>query len=60
MGGVLTEVEKEVEVTLGDDFTVKGKEGTGRWTLVYDEGWEIEYNGVKYFHFFKYVKEENG
>ncbi|KAL4493462.1 hypothetical protein ABPG72_007470 [Tetrahymena utriculariae] len=60
MGGVLTEVEREHEVFLDEDFTVRGKEGNGRWTLVYDEGWEIEYNGVKYTHFFKYAKDSSG
>jgi len=36
---------------------VRGKEGEGKWTLIYDEGWELEYLGTKYTHFFKYEKE---
>lgn len=58
MKGVLPEVQKEIEVSLEDNFIVRGKEGIGKWTLIYDEGWEILYNNVKYTHFFKYFKED--
>ncbi|CAD8157027.1 unnamed protein product [Paramecium octaurelia] len=48
------------ELTLGNDYTVtdKDRRQSGSWTMVYDEGFEVEHNGVKYFAFSKY--EPNG
>jgi hypothetical protein len=42
---------------LHDDGTVSraGESvGTGKWTMVYDEGFEVQFKGVKYFAFSKY------
>jgi cathepsin C len=32
----------------------------GKWTMVYDEGFEIELEGVKYFAFSRYGPAKNG
>ena len=60
MNGKVEEVEQEFSLHLNDDFTVFGENGRGKWTLIYDEGWEIDYAGVKYTHFFKYFKDNRG
>ena len=32
----------------------------GTWTMIYDEGFEIEYDSVKYFAFNKDQRSDNG
>ncbi|CAD8136865.1 unnamed protein product [Paramecium octaurelia] len=45
------------EVNLSNDYSVQDKDRktSGQWTMVYDEGFEVEHNGVKYFAFSKYA-----
>lgn len=43
-------------MTLSDDnsVSVSGDDQPGRWTMVYDEGFEIMVRNTKYFAFSKY------
>ena len=48
-------------MNLNDDYTVDdGKKTMGSWTMVYDEGFEVLYNNVKYFAFSKYEPQGGG
>lgn len=49
-----------MNLILTNDNTVhdEKKTASGSWTMVYDEGFEITFNNIKYFAFSKY--EPNG
>ena len=42
---------------LSDDSTLQG-ESAGKWTMVYDEGFNIIHNNVHYFAFSTYYNSE--
>lgn len=44
-------------VDLERDDVVKSNGKEGKWTMVYDEGFEINFSNVKYFAFSKYQKK---
>ncbi len=51
----------EITVNLFSDNVAKEESSTiaeeGKWTMVYDEGFDIQLNGVDYFAFSKFYKE---
>lgn len=50
----------EIEFELLKDNTAKTTEGEGRWTMIYDEVFEIRYNEKRYLAHPKYFKSEDG
>lgn len=54
------QVTSTVNFKLTDDHKVIDQHGNqGTWTTIYDEGFEIRINGLKYFAFFKYTSDPN-
>lgn len=55
--------ESKINLELINDFSAKSKDNknntNGTWNLIYDEGFEIELNGIKYFTFFGYTYNHN-
>jgi len=49
---------RTLSLSLDAPATVRDQSGnTGFWTLVYDQGFEIVFNDVKYFAFFNYTQD---
>lgn len=48
-------MDRESEVELSDPSTVKGTDGEGRWTMVYDEGVDFTVGDNSYMAFFRYT-----
>jgi cathepsin C len=54
---------KQIQVHLSSPnvakTTIGGKEHTGTWTMIYDEGFEVNVGGTKFFAFSKYRSDAN-
>ena len=64
---MIDEFESSITLSLklGQDDTVKEESSSHSssldfWTMIYDEGFEIRHNNVRYFTFSEYVKTEAG
>jgi len=56
-------VQKQISVQLDHPniarTTINGKEETGTWTMIYDEGFEVRIAGTKFFAFSKFSKDDS-
>lgn len=52
--------EDSIEIELKKDHTVNSGGNQGKWSMIYDEGFELVINGKNYFAFNKYKPGKNG